>query len=50
MANALANDADLRISGRLVTGGTSAGASISLSGGSVRIPTFGAALGVDWWF
>ena len=28
----------------------SAGASISLSGGSARIPTFGAALGFNWWF
>jgi len=115
MANALANGADLRISGRVVTSGTStsfgvgadalwrvyaggpvrayvgagptlgfgpgsadlgvqalvggefrfrdfglprlgmflegsAGASISLAGGSARIPTFGAALGFNWWF
>lgn len=115
MANALANGADLRISGRFVTGGTStsfgvgadalwrvyadgpvrayvgagptlefgpgradlgvqglvggefrfsdfrlpqlglflegsAGASISLSGGSARIPNFGAAVGFNWWF
>ena len=28
----------------------SVGASISLSGGSARIPTFGAALGLNWYF
>ena len=63
VGNALANGADLRVSARVVVGpggratfgvgfdalvDVYADGAIGLSGGTARIPTFGAAVGFNW--